>query len=522
MEKVAQMLYRLADDLEIGKDPTEVQYDATTAPVDATAETIAEPAVTEPGIPVEPVVSAPSFVCQRCGHEETLEDMNAANKAAAGETPIEDIAVEDSIQCPQCEGGVMMATFDDGSDDEPSEESAEHDSAPDSTPTEPPHTDTEVAPEMPKVAALDAQKAALAYEKLKNLSDGARAALSKAFKWTGKTLGEMAEVWSEILANPSQYPFHMLEKFYDIRNSAELKDAMMALRGLKGPSLKQEWRDEILKALHEAILKFSTGEEQVALVAELGSVSQNMQSGAINKLAAEQGGPDEMMLVLFGLGTGMLAPDQQYTPEALSAVHQEFLKEHGNLLRTAADAAAAEDQPVTLNIDVKSNLNKIYEQGAPIINKYLSYSKNEDNNAAIAKFMSVIGVDRAKVTTLVKELSTVAPPKNVPGQKTPVEFLKDKVSLTDIVLEQTLLVVFLEFLLVKGTYRPEDLADVDKAYTDLRASMETYMGQLFPAYDTLGLLPLAAADIFAKPGATVAKQASSTAGLDLDKVARYL
>lgn len=536
MEKVAQMLYRLADSLETGTEATDVvapeqSEGAETPEAPETPESVPD-ATADPD--VEPQeVGAPSFVCQRCGHEETLEEMNSANKEAAGETPVEDITVEDNIQCPQCEGGVMLATFDDGSDDS-SEEPAVAEGSTDGEPTEqdPVGMNTEPAPELgtgappvqeiAKVAFGDAQKAIDTYMKLKKLPIGARAALSRAVKWTGKTLGEMVEAWSEVMDPHEKYPFQMLEKFYEIKNSAELADAMVSLKGLEGRSLKQEWRDEIMKALQEAIMKYTTGDEQNARIAELGTISQKMHVDMVGKTATEHGGPDEMMLVLFGVARGILAPDRQYTPEALASVRQAYAQEHGELGRTAADAPADDSKPIELNIDVKSNLNKIYEQGAPIINKYLSTSKNEDSNAAIAKFMSVIGVDRTKVSTLIKELATVAPPKNIPGQKIPAEFLKDNVSLTDVVREQTLLVVLLEFLLAKGTYRPEDLVEVDKAFNDLRASMKTYMVQLFPAYDTLGLLPLAAADIFAKPGQTVAKQASLPTGLDLGKVARYL
>lgn len=51
------------------------------------------------------------FVCEGCGNTETLANMNAMNAEKAGDQAIEDITVDDKVQCPDC-GGVMAADLD--------------------------------------------------------------------------------------------------------------------------------------------------------------------------------------------------------------------------------------------------------------------------------------------------------------------------------------------------------------------------------------------------------------------------
>ena len=88
-----------------GELPVEAPQDA------APAETpeIAETPMVEPTPAEESAQPAVSLTCASCGHSETLDAINEANKAAAGDVEIEAITEGDSVRCPACEGGVMSA-----------------------------------------------------------------------------------------------------------------------------------------------------------------------------------------------------------------------------------------------------------------------------------------------------------------------------------------------------------------------------------------------------------------------------
>lgn len=79
------------------------------------------------------------FVCDKCNHTTTLAKINASRKAAAAEVgknvTVSDIAVNDKVSCPACEGVLSYQVtdesksyyFDEKKADDKEEEKAEED-----------------------------------------------------------------------------------------------------------------------------------------------------------------------------------------------------------------------------------------------------------------------------------------------------------------------------------------------------------------------------------------------------------
>lgn len=113
----AQILRKLASDMQESEAPPAVESDPVAEPAAPIEEPAAEPAdPVVPEVPAEGAAPSVDFVCNGCGYVETLDNINAANKDA-GATEADLIVEGDSVGCPKCQTGTMSAGVSSSADD---------------------------------------------------------------------------------------------------------------------------------------------------------------------------------------------------------------------------------------------------------------------------------------------------------------------------------------------------------------------------------------------------------------------